>query len=44
MTMFRFFFLKEFLEILPNLSDFVNFDDYIGKIISKSIKLLTTFI
>ena len=33
------FFAFFFLEILPKFSDFINSDDWIGKIASKSIRL-----
>ena len=34
----------DFFEILPNFNDFVNSDDCIGKITSKSIRLKSVFI
>ena len=37
------FFGVFFFEILPKFSDFVNSDDWIGKITSKSIKLYPDF-
>ena len=33
-----------FLELLPKFNDFINSDDYIGKIASKSIRLQPVFI
>ena len=41
---FRFFFMHFFLELLSEFSDFVNSDDYVGKITSKSIGQYPVFI
>ena len=38
------FFIAVFIEIPSKFSDFVNFNDCIGKIISKSIRLEPVFI
>ena len=37
-------FLGEKLKLMPEFSDFINSDDCIGKITSKSIKLFPVFI
>ena len=43
-TKCRFFFAVSFFEILPKFIYFVNSDDFIGKITSKSIRLQPLFI